>query len=289
MQPYNRRTINILERFDFNAKKAAAAIRDGKVLLSEEEKQRAKEIRNGAVQEVMKLCFDNGIKIITLDDEEYPYLLKHIDNPPIVLFCAGNLGGLDGEFTISAVGARYPSKYGISVTTQIIPQLVKIGAVVISGLAVGIDAAAHKSCIDSGGRTIGVLGCGSLINYPAENAWLKREIIQSGGAVISELLPFTTPSADYFRHRNRIISGLSPGTLVLEASETSGALITANHACEQGREVFYIPPHDIMSERFMGVAFLGRDGAVPVFSYIDIIYTLLNTASLDEFIKRSLE
>lgn len=288
MQPYNRRTIEILEHFDYNAEKAAAAIRDGEVLLTDDEKQRAKEVRNGAVREVIKLCSENDIKIITLDDEEYPSLLKNIDNPPIVLFCAGDLGKLDGELTVSAVGTRESSDYGISVTRQIIPQLVKVGAVITSGLAVGIDAAAHKSCIDSGGRTVGVLGCGILVNYPAKNAQLKREIIESGGAVISELLPFTKPSPDYFQHRNRIISGLSLGTLVLEADEKSGALITANHACEQGREVFFIPPHDIFSPRFMGVAALGRDGAVPVYSYLDILYSLLKTADLDEFIKREL-
>ncbi|MCH5203573.1 MAG: DNA-processing protein DprA [Oscillospiraceae bacterium] len=288
MQPYNRRTVEILEQFDYNAEKAATAIRDGKVLLSEEEKQRANKVRRGAVREVMKLCSDNGVKIMTLDDEEYPSLLKNIDNPPIVLFCAGELGGLDGTLTVSAVGTRTPSSYGISVTKRIIPQLTKVGTIITSGLAVGIDAAVHRSCIDNGGRTIGVLGCGIFVNYPAKNAGLKQEIVESGGAVISELLPFTKPSSEYFQHRNRIISGLSLGTLVLEAGEKSGALITANHACEQGREVFFIPPHDILSPSFMGVAALGRDGATPVYSYTDILYTLLKTADLDEFIRREL-
>ena len=284
MQPYNHKTIEILEQFDFNAEKTAAAIRDGEVSLSEDEKLRAKQTRNGAVREVLKLCYDNGIKIITLDDKEYPALLRNIDNPPIVLFCAGNLNDLDSSLTISAVGTRKPSEYGIAVTRRIIPQLTKVGAVITSGLAVGIDAAAHKSCLNSGGRTIGVLACGILVNYPMENAGLKRGIVENGGAVISELLPFTRPSADYFQYRNRIISGLSLGTLIIEASDKSGALITANHACEQGREVFFIPPHDILSPRFMGVAALGRDGATPVYSYLDILYALLKTADLTEFI-----
>lgn len=282
MQPYNPKTLEILERSGFNAEKAAAAIRDGKVQLSDDEKKRAAETRNGSVREVLDICRINGIRIITLDDSEYPLLLKNIENPPIVLFCAGNLSGLDDAITVSVVGTRKPADYSIAVTRKIIPQLCEVGAVITSGLAVGIDREVHIACLYSGGRTIGVLGCGIMVNYPADNARLKREIIANGGAVISELLPYTKPSADYFQHRNRIISGLSKGTLVIEADEKSGALLTANHACEQGREVFYIPPHDIMSPRFMGAVLLGRDGAVPVFSYLDILCSLLRGEELEK-------
>lgn len=280
MQPYNRRTLEILEHFGFNAEKAAVAIRDGKVNITEDEKRRAKETRNNAVNDIINKCRNNNIKIITLDDKEYPALLKNIDNPPIVLFCKGNLKGIDGGLTVSVVGTRNASAYGIDVTKRIISQLAQVGAVITSGLAAGIDAAAHKACIDNGGQTIAVLACGMFVDYPLENTRLKHEIIESGGAVISELLPYTKPSADYFQHRNRIISGLSLGTLVIEASGQSGALITANHACEQGREVFYIPPHNILSPHFMGVAALGRDGAVPVFSYLDIIRTLIGQTDI---------
>ena len=282
MQPYNRKTLEILERFDYNAEKAAAAIRDGNVLLTDDEKKRAAETRNGSVREVIDICRRNGIKIITFDDSEYPVLLKNIDNPPIVLFCAGNLNGLDDTITVSAVGTRKPSDYSIAVTRHIIPQLCKVGAVITSGLAVGIDYEVHKACLNSGGRTIGVLGCGIMVNYPADNAKLKRAIVENGGAVISELLPYTRPSADYFKYRNRIISGLSKGTLVIEADEKSGALLTANHACEQGREVFYIPPRDILSPRYMGVASLGRDGATPVFNYLDILCSLIKGEELEK-------
>lgn len=283
MQPHNRKTLKVLEHFGFNAEKGAAAIRDGKVMLTEDEKRRARETRNGAVREIINICNSKGIKIITLDDKEYPTLLKNIDNPPIVLFCAGNLSELDGALTVSAVGTRNPSAYGIDVTKRIISQLAKVGAVVTSGLAVGIDAAVHKACIDSGGRTTGVLACGIFVDYPLENSRLKREIVENGGAVISELLPYTKTSADYFQYRNRIISGLSLGTLIIEASEQSGALITANHACEQGREVFYIPPHNILSPHFMGVAALGRDGATPVYSYLDIVYALIRQTEILNF------
>lgn len=289
MQPYNYRTLEILEQYGFNAEKAAAAVRDGEVILTEDEKKRAKDTRNEAVHNVMKACFNSGVRIITLDDEEYPALLKEIYNPPIVLFCAGNLKCLSSALTLSAVGTRRPSDYGTAVTKRLISQLSQAGTVITSGLALGIDAAVHRACIDSGGQTVGVSGCGILVNYPVDNAQLKRDIIKSGGAIISELLPFTKPSADYFQHRNRIISGLSEGTLVLEADEKSGALITANHACEQGREVFYVPPHDILSPRFMGVASLGRDGATPVFSYLDVLYGIIGTSDLGSFISNDLK
>ncbi len=282
MQPYNRKTLEILEQFDYNAEKAAAAIRDGNVPLTDDEKKRAAETRNGSVREVLDICSKNGIRMITLDDSEYPMLLKNIDNPPIVLFCAGDLSGLDSAITVSAVGTRNASNYSISVTRRIISRLSRVGAIITSGLAVGIDYEVHRTCINNGGRTVGVLGCGIMVNYPAGNAQLKRDIIKCGGAVISELLPYTKPSADYFKYRNRIISGLSKGTLIIEADEKSGALITANHACEQDREVFYIPPHDILSPRFMGVAPLGRDGATPVFNYLDILYPLLSNEEYEK-------
>lgn len=287
MQPYNPKTPEILERLGFNAKKAKAAIRGGKVELSDDEKKRAAEIQTDSVREIVDVCRINGIKIITLDDRDYPLLLKNIENPPIVLFCAGNLNGTDKAITVSVVGTRKPSEYSVSVTGQIISQLCEVGAVITSGLAMGIDREVHKACINSGGRTIGVLGCGIMVNYPAKNAKLKRDIIANGGAVISELLPYSKPSGDYFQHRNRIISGLSKGTLIIEADENSGALLTATHACDQGRDVFYIPPHDILSESFMGAALLARDGAVPVFGHIDILGYLLGREELKKLAGKS--
>lgn len=272
MQPHNKKTSFILSGCNYDASRACEQIRDGKLLfLNDSEKRRAEEVRMGAVREVLDTCSKNSVRIITMDDEEYPELLRNIENPPIVLFCAGSLAGINERLSIAAVGARNVSDYGLAVTAKICGTLAQSGTVIVSGLAVGSDAAAHKAALDAGGRTVGVLGCGILTNYPSENAQLKRDIVENGGAVISELLPTAKASPNYFNTRNRIISGLSHGTLVLEAGESSGSLLTAAHAYEQGREVFCIPPHDILSPRYSGLVELMREGALPVLSYTDIL------------------
>lgn len=288
MTPYNPKTALILSQFGFDPAAAAKAIRDGEIpFLSEGERQRAADIRSGAVHNVIKTCEDNDIKIIALDDEKYPKLLKNIDNPPIVLFCAGNPDCLSEGFTVSAVGTRSASEYGYSVTKTLISSLAKLGAVITSGLAVGLDSEAHRACLDAGGKTVGVCGCGILVDYPKGSGELKRRIVSGGGALISELLPFQKPFGGYFQHRNRIISGVSLGTIVLEAGEISGCMLTAQHALEQGREVFAVPPHSILEARYSGTAALIRDGAIPVFGYIDIVKTLLDDGSLKEYLKNA--
>ncbi len=272
MKPYNRKTNFILHNCGYDAVTAAKQIRDGNLkFLDDSEKRRAAEVRNGAVNDLKKLCADNSIGIVPFDDGDYPELLRHIENPPIVLFVSGNLNGINERFCVSAVGTRNISEYGKRCADFICSPLAKIGTIIVSGLAVGGDTAAHRACLNAGGKTVGVLACGNLVNYPAASAELKRNIVASGGALISELLPNTKVPQGYFHSRNRIISGLSHGTLVLEAAEGSGSLITANRALEQGREVFCIPPCDIMDKRFAGVVPLIREGATPVFGYGDII------------------
>lgn len=274
MQPHNRRTNFILHNCGYDAIKAANQIRDGNLLfLSENEKRRAKEVRMGEVRKLLKQCADNDVRVIAFDDEEYPELLRHIEDPPIVLFVAGDLKALNERLCISAVGTRKASEYGIKATKGVCGALAERGTAIISGLAVGLDSAAHQACLDVGGKTVGVLGCGILVNYPADSAKLKREIVDNGGAVISELLPNARSSRGYFHIRNRIISGMSHGTIVLEAGEKSGALLTAAHALEQGREIFCIPPHDIFSRDCAGVIPLLRDGAVSVYGYDDVFNT----------------
>ena len=271
MQPANPRTNYILSQCDYDAAKAARAVRDGNYpFLSDNIKQRAADVRMSSVREVQKICAEHNIRIVTMDDEDYPKRLKEIENPPIVLFVCGNISGLDNLFVISAVGTRKVSEYSVSAAEYIISPLAKLGAVIVSGMAVGADTAAHKAALKVGGRTIGVLGCGILVNYPKENADLKRDMVENGGAIISELLPNTKSAGHYFPVRNRIISGLSVGTLVIEASERSGSLLTANHALEQGRDIFCIPPHDIVSPRYAGVIPLLREGAIPVYNFVDI-------------------
>lgn len=289
MQPYNAKTTEILAQCGGNATTASRMIRDGGFpFLSEKEKKRAEEVRMNAIRPILEQCRENDIRIVTLDDEEYPELLRSIKKPPILLFVCGSLEGLNDQVCIAAVGARNVSDYGKTAAAGICKPLAKMGFAVVSGLAVGSDSAAHRAALDAGGRTIGVLGCGMMVNYPAENAQLKRDIIAGGGAIISELLPNTKTFSGYFQQRNRIISGLCSGTLVIEAGERSGSLLTAAHALDQGREVFCIPPHDIFSKRYAGASSLLREGAVPVFGYTDIVERLLSDYSSRERIERML-
>lgn len=274
MKPYNAKTNAILEAFDYNAAEAAKAIRDGEIpFLTDEEINRAKVIRNSDIHSLMKLCSDYNVRIITLDDKDYPNALKNIFNPPIVLFVAGNIANLDNEFSISVVGSRQASKYAYQVTDYLVAPLSRLGTVIVSGLANGIDSASHSACLNNGGRTIGVCACGILVDYPKGGGILKRRIVENGGAIISELLPFDNTSAGYFKFRNRIISGLTQGTLVIEAGEQSGCFLTVAHALEQGREVFAVPPCNILNSYYCGTASLLRDGATPVFNYKDILYS----------------
>ena len=272
MQPFNPRTHEILALCDGDAERTARFIRDNdSPLVSEKEKRSAKSVHSGDVSRVIAQCENNGIRIITLDDEEYPARLRAIFNPPIVLFVKGSLEGLNNEVTLSVIGARNCDKYSVDITRNICAKLAQLGTVIVSGCAVGIDAAAHSATVNAGGRTIGVLACGQLVDYPAENAPLKKKILETGGALISELLPHSQTFAAYFQQRNRMISGLSAGTLIVEASSHSGCLLTAEHTIEQGRDLFCIPPRDITSAKYAGVIPLLRDGAIPVFSYIDIV------------------
>lgn len=272
MQPYNPDTHVILEKYDYNVVEAAKAIRDGDVPnLSYEITNRARIIRNNDVHQIMKVCADNGISIVTLDDELYPNSLKNIYNSPIVLFTAGNIENLDDRFSISVVGSRSASQYAYQVTRYIVAPLSRVGTVIVSGLANGIDSAAHNTCLDNGGCTIGVCACGILTDYPRGSGFMKRRILENGGALISELLPFDKTSGAYFKYRNRLISGLTMGTLVIEAGEQSGCFLTVAHALEQGKEVFAVPPCNIMNSHYSGTSSLLRDGATPVFDYTDIL------------------
>lgn len=286
MKPANVRTTYILSQCEGNAAEACRNIRDGKYdFLSEFEIRNAQTVRTKDVQEVLDVCAKNNIHIVTLDDEDYPPLLRGIENPPIVLFCAGDIKGLGESVVLSAVGARKISEYGIKVVNRIIPPLAKLGVVIISGMAIGADAQIHTACLSVNGKTIGVLGCGILVNYPAENAELKRSVIAHGGAIISELLPNGKSFPGYFELRNRIISGLAHGTLVVEASEKSGSLITAAHALSQERELFCVPPHDLFDTRYLGVVPLLRTEAIPAYNFTDIVNAFSMYFSNENYIK----
>lgn len=191
------------------------------------------------VEREFALIAKYGVKLVTLDDPQYPALLKSIYDPPPLLCYKGE--SLD-KFTIplAVVGTRAVSSYGKIATERICGRLASSGICIVSGMARGVDTIAHKSALKAGGSTIAVLGCGLSHIYPPENASLQERIVENG-AVVSEFPMAMKPDRNNFPARNRVISGLSYGTVVVEAGEKSGALITADFALEQGREVFAVP------------------------------------------------
>ena len=211
------------------------------------------------------------VKALTCDSSAYPQRLKEIYDYPPVLYVRGTLLPED-ECYLAVVGTRRATVYGRQVTEEIVTDLARNGITVVSGLAKGIDSIAHRAALDAGARTIAVFACGLDIVYPAENARLAREVMEHG-VLISEYPLGTRPKADNFPRRNRIMSGLSLGVLVIEAGESSGALITANQALEQNREVFAVPG-SILSPASRGTNHLIQEGAKLVRNYVDILEEL---------------
>lgn len=251
---------------------AYEALKDGEhPSLSTAEKRALKTTHIEQCGSVMEYCRKNGFTILTYEDENYPPLLANIYNPPAVLFCMGDIESFNSNPAVTCVGTRRPSVYSLDVTERICSELAKRDFTIVSGFALGLDSAAHIGALKVGGRTAAVLACGLDYNYPKENAAYKSLIAQRG-LVISEYFPGTHPDKLCFHTRNRILSGLTFGTIITEADERSGSLITADHAAEQGRTVFCIPPADIFDKRYSGVVKYMRDGAVPVFSHLDVIY-----------------
>ena len=225
-----------------------------------------------SARKILEDCDANQIEIISYYDKRYPRRLKQINSPPAVLYVRGTLPPIDTVLTVAVVGARRSSLYGNACAIEISKQLTRAGAIIVSGMARGIDSAAHKGALKAEGETIAVLGCGADICYPPENKELKR-IIESHGAVVTEYPPGTVPLAAHFPVRNRIISGLSVATVMVEGSATSGSAITARLSVEQGRETFCVPGR-IDNELSMGPHQLIRDGARLVTSAKDIIMDL---------------
>ncbi len=200
-----------------------------------------------------------GIRLLTIQDAAYPSRLKNIYDPPVLLYYKGMLPVFDEEAAIAVVGTRDATPYGIQATEKLSYGMASQGALVISGLARGIDSAAHRAALRAGGKTAAVLGCGIDVIYPYENRYLYEDVAASG-SLISEYPPGTPPAGRHFPERNRIISGLSVAVLVVEAPEKSGALITAAAALDQGREVFAVPGQ-INAPMSIGCNRLIREGA----------------------------
>ena len=215
------------------------------------------------------------VKALTIHSPDYPARLKEIYDYPPVLYIRGELVPED-EWCLAVVGTRRATVYGRQITEEIVADLARNKITIVSGLAKGIDSVAHRSALEAGGRSLAVFACGLDTVYPAENADLARRLMQQG-ALISEYPLGTQPRADNFPRRNRILSGLSLGVLVIEAGETSGAIITAHLALEQDREVFAIPG-SILSPASKGTNQLIQEGAKLVRDYTDILEELNLTA-----------
>jgi len=230
------------------------------------------------LHEVMDAVVEAGASLITLDDEEYPPLLRQLADKPMLLYLRGHIpSNLDK--CLAVVGTRKASKYGRDAASQLSYQLAKQDFTIVSGLAQGIDAAAHRGALNADGRTVAVVGTGIDIVYPRANQDLAEEIATKG-AIISELPLGAKPLAKNFPQRNRLISGMSLGVLVAEAPERSGALNTVSHALEQGRDVFALP-HNIFSPAGRGGNQLIQEGAKLV-STVDDILDELEVAHVKE-------
>lgn len=221
-------------------------------------------------EQVMDECRKKGIRIMTFDSEYYPKLLANIFDPPYVLYVKSrNRIDLNNELTVAVVGTRTMSDYGRDTALKIGSDLASAGVTVVSGMARGIDGAALSGALSAGGKTVAVLGCGVDIAYPPEHGAMMQKIAETG-MVISEYPPGSPPLPNHFPVRNRIISGLSSGTVVVESAETGGSLITASQALEQGRDVFAVPGM-VTELKSDGTNELIRQGAHLVSSALDII------------------
>lgn len=219
----------------------------------------------------LETCAREGIRILPVSHGDYPPLLAEIHDPPSLLFVRGDLRPTDG-LAVAIVGTRHPTQYGLRVATRLAESLSRAGLVITSGLARGIDAAAHRGAIAAGGRTLAVLAGGVLNIYPPEHRELADEV-QQHGALVSETPTASVLQGGMFPQRNRVISGLSLGVIVVEAGQRSGALITARHAMEQGREVFAVPGR-VDDRTSWGCHQLLRDGAKLVQSADDVLEEL---------------
>jgi DNA processing protein len=224
-----------------------------------------------AAEAELAVCREKAIQILPQSHADYPPLLRQIYDPPGLLFVRGSIGPSD-NMAVGIVGTRHPTQYGLRQATRLAESLARAGVTIVSGLARGIDAAAHRGALAAGGRTLAVLAGGVVKIYPPEHERLAAEVIEHG-ALVSEVSSTATLQGGMFPQRNRVISGLSQGVLVVEAGDRSGALITARHAMEQGRDVFAVPGR-VEDRSSHGCHQLIRDGAKLVQSADDVLEEL---------------
>ena len=228
------------------------------------------ESTEAQANEVLATCKMSGWQVVPYDDPHYPERLRSIFNPPAVLYVDGELPDIDNSIVIGIVGTRRASDYAVKAADVMSRGIAERGAIVASGGALGVDTAAHNGAMLAGGKTIAVLGCGLGTKYLMENKPLRDAVVKNG-ALITEFQPFTPASKYTFPIRNRIISGISLGVLVVEASVKSGSLITANYALEQGKDVFALPC-SILDPAFAGTNKLIDDGAIVATKPLDLLY-----------------
>ncbi len=241
------------------------------VTLSPEETKNINSLRIEQAESFIQHCEKVGIRLAGYSSREYPPQLRHIFDPPAILYYKGNIGCLKGTKTVTSVGTRKASDYGLAAASRICGELARSGFVIVSGFALGIDIASHLASADAHRPTACVLGCGVDVDYPKGNFHYRDKILENGGVFISEYPPGTPPHSGNFPKRNRILAALGRAVVVFEASSKSGSLITASLAVNQGRELFCLPPADIFSPSFAGNIELLRDGATALYGSMDVM------------------
>ena len=231
--------------------------------------ERLDSVKIEEAEKVISVCNKNGWEIVTPSDRIYPAGLRKLNDLPLALYVDGDISCLRGKVIIGVVGTRKPCYESTAIARRICGDLAKAGAVVVSGGALGIDSAAHEGTLDAGGKTVCVMGCGFGTDYLMSNEAMRRNISRNG-ALVTEYPPMKAASRVTFPERNRIISGMSHGVLVVEAGGKSGSLITAKRAAEQGRDVFSIPG-SVLTSAYTGANNLIRDGARAVTCAEDIL------------------
>ncbi len=236
---------------------------------------------------LLKKYKDISARVIPIDSEDYPKALKNIHQPPTVLYARGSFLDFNSMVSVAMVGTRKPSNYGRQIGYNIARELSASGVVVVSGLAMGIDAKCHEGALSGGSPTVAVIGSGVDIAYPRTNAPLMKKIM-SHGAVISEYPLGKYPEKYHFPERNRIIAGMTKGTVVVEADLKSGSLITARYALEENRDVFSVPGN-INSMTSKGTNYLLKDGAYPLTSTRDVLDHYGITSEMNNFSYKSID
>ncbi|MCD7847596.1 MAG: DNA-protecting protein DprA [Oscillospiraceae bacterium] len=268
--PANSRKWNFLSHYN-SVEDAYRHVSEGDFTNVLPQDKRAMELATmSRVDDLISECEKNRVTVYSYDDPDFPDRLREIYNPPSVLFTLGRLDHVDETVIITAVGTRKPDDYSRAISSRLIGELANAGVTIASGCASGLDSVSLVSAIKSGGKVYTVLPCGLLYDYP-KNSGAMKKAVSAHGAVISEYLPHSGTTSLNFRLRNRILSAIGLGTLILQAGSSSGSLSTANFALSQGKDIFCVPPHNLYDDSYSGVISLLRDGAIPVFDSRDIL------------------